>query len=109
MNDTANANANADANLGELTFVRVYDAPRELVYQCMVTPAHLTHFWGPPGASAPLDKITIDARPVGASKHVLAINTDKEANMVGKAEYAVVGDLHAILPAVSAEIRKRRG
>ena len=108
MNDTANANA--DANLGELTFVRVYDAPRELVYQCMVTPAHLTHFWGPPGTSAPLDKITIDARPVGmmASKHVLAINTDKEANMVGKAEYAVVGDLHTILPAVAAEIRKRR-
>ena len=43
-----------------------------------------------------------------ASKHVLAINTDGEANMVGKAEYAVIGDLHAILPAVSAEIRKRR-
>ena len=44
-----------------------------------------------------------------ASKHVLAINTDGEANMVGKAEYAVIGDLHKILPAVSAEIRKRRG
>ena len=43
-----------------------------------------------------------------ASKHVLAINTDGEANMVGKAEYAVIGDLHKILPAVSAEIRKRR-
>lgn len=43
-----------------------------------------------------------------ASKHVLAINTDGEANMVGKAEYAVVGDLHKILPAVSAEIRRRR-
>lgn len=43
-----------------------------------------------------------------ASKHVLAINTDKEANMVGKAEYAVVGDLHVILPAISAEIRRRR-
>ena len=43
-----------------------------------------------------------------ASKHVLAINTDGEANMVGKAEYAVIGDLHAIIPAVSAEIRRRR-
>ncbi len=32
-----------------------------------------------------------------------------EANMVGKAEYAVIGDLHKILPAVSAEIRRRRG
>ena len=43
-----------------------------------------------------------------ASKHVLAINTDGEANMVGKAEYAVVGDLHQIVPAVSEEIRRRR-
>ncbi len=43
-----------------------------------------------------------------ASKHVLAINTDNEANMVGKAEYAVIGDLHQILPAVSDEIRRRR-
>jgi electron transfer flavoprotein alpha subunit len=44
-----------------------------------------------------------------AAKHVIAINTDGEANMVGKAEYAVLGDLHAIVPAISAEIRKRRG
>ncbi len=43
-----------------------------------------------------------------ASKHVLAINTDGEANMVGKAEYAVVGDLHKVLPAVIEEIKKRR-
>ena len=43
-----------------------------------------------------------------ASKHVLAINTDGEANMVGKAEYAVVGDLHKIVPAISDEIRRRR-
>ena len=44
-----------------------------------------------------------------AAKKVLAINTDQEANMVGKADYAVMGDLHKILPAVSAEIRRRRG
>ena len=43
-----------------------------------------------------------------AAKKVLAINTDSEANMVGKADYAVMGDLHKILPAVSAEIRRRR-
>jgi electron transfer flavoprotein alpha subunit len=44
-----------------------------------------------------------------AAKKVLAINTDGEANMVGKADYAVMGDLHKIIPAVSAEIRRRRG
>jgi electron transfer flavoprotein alpha subunit len=44
-----------------------------------------------------------------ASKKILAINTDPEANMVTKADYAVIGDLHKVIPAVSAEIRRRRG
>ena len=46
---------------------------------------------------------------VGAmgSKHILAINIDPEANMVVKADWAVVGDLHQVIPAISAEIRRR--
>jgi electron transfer flavoprotein alpha subunit len=44
-----------------------------------------------------------------ASKTILAINTDPEANMVTKADYAVIGDLHQVVPAISAEIRRRRG
>jgi electron transfer flavoprotein alpha subunit len=43
-----------------------------------------------------------------ASKNILAINTDSEANMVTKAGYAVIADLHKIVPAVSEEIRRRR-
>lgn len=43
-----------------------------------------------------------------ASKKILAINTDPEANMVTKADYAVIGDLHAVVPAITAEIRRRR-
>lgn len=42
-----------------------------------------------------------------ASKKVLAINTDPEAPMVTKADYAVIGDLHEILPAVVSELRAR--
>ena len=33
-----------------------------------------------------------------ASKKILAINTDPEANMVTKADYAVIGDLHQVVP-----------
>jgi uncharacterized protein YndB with AHSA1/START domain len=55
----------AATNLGEVTFVRVFDAPRELVFECMTTPEHLTHFWGPVGVSTPLEKIEVDARPGG--------------------------------------------
>jgi electron transfer flavoprotein alpha subunit len=43
-----------------------------------------------------------------ASKHILAINTDPEANMVARADYAVVGDLHEVIPAVIDEIERRR-
>ena len=44
-----------------------------------------------------------------ASKHILAINTDKEANMVTKADWAVIGDLHEVVPAIVAEVKSRRG
>ena len=37
-----------------------------------------------------------------AAKRILAINTDPAANMVVKADYAVIGDLHEILPAITA-------
>ncbi len=43
-----------------------------------------------------------------ASKKILAINTDPEANMVTKADYAVLADLHKVVPAISEEIRRRR-
>jgi electron transfer flavoprotein alpha subunit len=40
---------------------------------------------------------------VGAkgSKKILAINTDPDANMVVKADYAIIGDLFEVLPAIS--------
>jgi electron transfer flavoprotein alpha subunit len=44
-----------------------------------------------------------------AAKHVLAINTDAGAPMVAKADSAVIGDLHEVVPAIVAEIERRRG
>lgn len=41
------------------------------------------------------------------SKRVLAINTDREAPMVTKADYAVIGDVNEIVPAVIAAIKAR--
>jgi len=47
---------------------------------------------------------------VGAmgSKNILAINTDPEANMVTKAGWAVIADLHEVIPAITAEVRSRK-
>ncbi len=44
-----------------------------------------------------------------AAKRILVINTDPEAPIVAKADYAIIGDLHAVIPALSAEIRKAKG
>jgi len=43
------------------------------------------------------------------AKKLLAINKDGEAPIMAAADYAVVGDLQTIVPAISAEIRRVRG
>jgi electron transfer flavoprotein alpha subunit len=43
------------------------------------------------------------------AKKLLAINPDAEASIFANADYAVIGDLHEVVPAISAEIRKARG
>lgn len=42
-----------------------------------------------------------------SAKTILAINTDPEAPMVTKANYAVIGDLHEIVPAINDELKRR--
>jgi electron transfer flavoprotein alpha subunit len=42
-----------------------------------------------------------------AAKRILAINKDPDSPIMGVADYAVIGDLHEVVPAISAEIRKR--
>lgn len=43
------------------------------------------------------------------AKRILAINADPEAPIFASADYAVIGDLHEILPAISAEVRRVKG
>jgi electron transfer flavoprotein alpha subunit len=43
------------------------------------------------------------------AKKLLAINPDGEASIFANADYAVIGDLHEVVPAISSEIRKARG
>ncbi len=42
------------------------------------------------------------------AKKLLAINPDGEASIFASADYAVIGDLHEVVPAISAELRKAR-
>ncbi|MGB3828312.1 MAG: electron transfer flavoprotein subunit alpha/FixB family protein [Ornithinimicrobium sp.] len=42
-----------------------------------------------------------------SAKTILAINSDPDAPMVTRAHYAVIGDMHEIVPAINEEIRRR--
>jgi electron transfer flavoprotein alpha subunit len=44
-----------------------------------------------------------------AAKRILVINTDPDAPIFRRATYAVIGDVHAVVPAISNEIRRVRG
>src|SRR5688572_22943410 len=48
----------------ELVLTRVFDAPRELVFQAWTEPEHLKRWWGPNGFTLPY--CTVDLRPGGA-------------------------------------------
>jgi uncharacterized protein YndB with AHSA1/START domain len=62
--------------MGQLSFTRVFEAPRELVFRCMIEPEHLAHFWGPAGTSAPVERIRVDPRPGGVFETVMVNDAD---------------------------------
>jgi electron transfer flavoprotein alpha subunit len=43
-----------------------------------------------------------------AAKHILAINTDPDAPIVQRADYAIIGDLKEVVPAISECVREAR-
>jgi uncharacterized protein YndB with AHSA1/START domain len=61
---------------GELTYRRVHRAPPALLFECMTTPEHLAHFWGPAGTTTPVENITVDLRPGGAFETTMVNDTD---------------------------------
>jgi uncharacterized protein YndB with AHSA1/START domain len=62
---------------GELEFTRVFDAPRQVVFACMIEPEHLAHFWGPQGTSAPVDGIRVEPWPGGRFDTVMVNDADR--------------------------------
>jgi electron transfer flavoprotein alpha subunit len=44
-----------------------------------------------------------------SAKHLVAINKDPEAPIVSQADYAIIGDLQQVLPALRDAIRRAKG
>jgi uncharacterized protein YndB with AHSA1/START domain len=64
---------------GELTYRRVHRASPELLFDCMTTPEHLAHFWGPAGTTTPAGGIVIDLRPGGVFETSMVNDSDGAA------------------------------
>ncbi len=44
-----------------------------------------------------------------SAKHIVAVNTDPDAPIIAHADYAVIGDLNEVIPALVAALRSRSG
>jgi uncharacterized protein YndB with AHSA1/START domain len=53
----------------EIVISRVFDAPRELVWEAMTDPEKVVNWWGPHGFSTKIEEM--DVRPGGVWKHVM--------------------------------------
>jgi uncharacterized protein YndB with AHSA1/START domain len=67
-----------------ITFVKTFDAPRELVYETFVTPKHLQAWWMPKGCT--MFYCTIDLKVGGEWRYGVTID-DSGAEHWVKAEY----------------------
>jgi uncharacterized protein YndB with AHSA1/START domain len=61
---------------GEFSYRRVHRASRELLFDCMTKPEHLSHFWGPAGTHTRAGGITVDLRPGGSFETVMVNDSD---------------------------------
>ena len=70
---TADTSSTGPASAGaadrEMAFTRVFDAPRELVWQAWTDPAHVGAWWGPRGFTTTTHEM--DVRPGGVWRFVM--------------------------------------
>jgi uncharacterized protein YndB with AHSA1/START domain len=67
----------ASSDADGIVIVRVFDAPRELVFQAWTEAEHFATWFGEHGSSIPLDKVSMDARPGGAWSATMIHGPDK--------------------------------
>ncbi|MBW4459268.1 MAG: SRPBCC domain-containing protein [Nodosilinea sp. WJT8-NPBG4] len=84
----ANASTSTPQSDREIVITRLFDAPRDLVWQAWTDPAHIAQWWGPKGFTTRVDEM--DLRPGGQSRYV----------MVGPdgTEYPVQGVFREVVP-----------
>lgn len=75
----------------EFTVTRVFEAPRDLVFQAWTRPEHLAKWWGPRGFTTPRDRIAVELREGGRMSLVMVEDA-------GGAEYPVELRIRELVP-----------
>lgn len=88
MTSSENATTFTKPSEREVGMSRVFDAPRELVFEAYTDPKHIPHWWGPRGYTTIVDQM--DVRPGGRWRY---INRAPDG-----AEYAFNGEYREIVP-----------
>jgi uncharacterized protein YndB with AHSA1/START domain len=78
-----------DVTAQTATITRVYDAPRELVWQAWTDPDRLARWWGPRGWRTPPGGVMLDVRPGGTFR----VTSISEEDGTAKTTEAVFRDV----------------
>jgi len=65
------------------TLIRVFDAPRELVWEVFTKPEHFTHWFGGSDTAVPMETLAMDVRPGGAWSAVMNTPDGRELPFAG--------------------------
>jgi uncharacterized protein YndB with AHSA1/START domain len=62
-----------------IVMTRIYDAPRDIVWEAITEPKHVAEWWGGPGFTNPVCEM--DVRPGGLWRHVMRFPNGHELRM----------------------------
>jgi uncharacterized protein YndB with AHSA1/START domain len=79
--ETGVVSAHSDAE--GIRIVRVFDAPRELVYAAWTEPHRFATWFGEHGSSIPLDRVAMDVRPGGAWNATMLVPHEGQTIEIG--------------------------
>jgi uncharacterized protein YndB with AHSA1/START domain len=74
-----------------IEITRVYDAPRQAVWDAWTRPEQLAKWWGKRGWTARLDDLELDVRPGGAFR-ITTVNDQDGSEMTNDGVYTEVSE-----------------
>jgi uncharacterized protein YndB with AHSA1/START domain len=74
----------SDTTTDGISIVRVFDAPRDLVFRAWTEPERFAYWWGGTGVEVPLSSVSMDVRPGGAWKATMLLPEDQRIDWHGE-------------------------